>query len=101
MLILLFLITQCQAISQLCNSTSTVFSTALDIPSKLSNGTCPLNSHCLSNNYCACNRGFVGGCTQNSYPMQDGSVVSATVTNLNYTFFSVVQDIDSYVVLVF
>ncbi len=36
------------------------------------NDTCPDNSHCLDNGFCECNLGYIGGCTQSAYRLQDG-----------------------------
>lgn len=37
------------------------------------NKTCPLHAHCLENNYCACDTGYIGGCTQTAFEMVDGT----------------------------
>lgn len=65
------------------------------------NKTCPMHAHCLENNYCACDTGYIGGCTQTAYEMVDGTSVSTTITNNDYTFFSITQEVDAYVVLIF
>jgi hypothetical protein len=64
-------------------------------------GICPMNSHCLSNDFCACDGGFVGGCSQPAFEMQDGTRIATSVYSNNYTFFSVRQEVDTYVILIF
>ena len=51
---------------------------------------CPVNSHCLENGLCECDLGFVGGCTQAAYRMENGVAISAAVSDDDYTFFEVI-----------
>ena len=66
-----------------------------------SNSSCPLNSICLPNNYCACESGFIGNCSQQTFLMENNVEIQTNLSNLEYTFFSVSQSTDSYVVLIF
>lgn len=100
MLAFLLLILPLHAINQQCTTPSKPLLTPLITP-RQANDTCPLNSYCMSNNYCACDTGFVGSCTQPAYEMKDGSRIATTVTHNNYTFFSITQEVDSYVILIF
>ncbi len=67
------LLTIAQQINFKCTP-STIVQT--DFLIKNSQDTCPTNSHCLSNSFCECDDGFIGGCSQAAYKMQDSSEVS-------------------------
>lgn len=49
--------------------------------------SCPINSHCLENRYCACDKGFIGSCTQKAFAMESGVEITTNLTDSSYTFF--------------
>ena len=49
---------------------------------------CPINSQCLSNNYCACNAGFISSCNIKATQLSSTSISAQLTPNVVSYFYT-------------
>ena len=69
-----------------------LLSTTLSLNQYCSNAAptpCPPNSHCKTNNYCACNPNFIGNCSTPAIALLNNQPVATLLPEKRTVFFSV------------